>query len=158
MRFKFLLALVFALGGASQPFAQEQIGIGAPLPGLELKDQHDKSHQVSGDTRRVLLVADNGGTALATELIESHEPEWLARNQQVFLADIHRMPGLIARLVALPQLREKPYPILLGRSEGELQMFPRRKDCVTVIAVQDGKVVDLAFACTRDELRSISQS
>jgi len=156
MHFKFLTVLLFVLAGATQTFAQEQIGIGDLLPTLNLKDQNDKSCQISGDTHRLLLVADNGGTAIATQLIESHDPEWLARSQQVFLADIHKMPSVIARFVAIPQLRNKAYPILLGKEESELQMFPRRKDCVTVITTKDGKVSDLMFACNREELQAAS--
>ena len=148
-----VLALVLALG-ASQAFAQEQLRIGDPLPALHIKDQHDKSYEMQADTRRVLFVADNAGTALATQLIESHEADWLTRNKQVFLADIHKMPGLIASFVAIPQLQKKPYPILLGKEATELPMFPRKKDCVTVIAATDNRIVALSFACTPDELRA----
>lgn len=147
---------VAVLGFATHSFAQEQLSVGDPIPTLTLKDQHDKAYDIPGDTRRVLFVADNGGTALATQLVESHDRDWLAGNNQVFLADIHKMPGLVARLIAIPQLKEKPYQILLGREATELQMFPRRKDCVTVITANDGKVVDLIFACNRDELQAAS--
>jgi len=156
MHSNLLLVLLFAVLGATQSFAQEQLGIGDSLPTLDLKDQNGKACQVPRDTRGVLLAADNGGTALATQLIESREPGWLARNKQVFLADIHKMPSLIAHLVAIPKLRDKPYPILLGKDASELQMFPRRKDCVTVISAKDGKVSELTFACKPDELRAAS--
>ena len=149
---------ILALGVTTQTFAQELIGVGDPLPVLNLKDQNDTPHQIPNNTRRVLLTVDNGGTALATELIESHDKGWLTDKKQVFLADIHKMPSLVTRLFAMPQLREKPYPIMLGREASELQMFPRRKNCVTVIQVKDGKVSDLAFACNREELKAANGS
>lgn len=156
MHLKLLLALVFSIGGAAQASAQETIGLGDPLPALELKDQHEHAGRLPEDLRRVLLVADNAGTALATELIEGQPPAWLSREKLVFLADIHKMPGLIAKLVAIPRLREKPYTILLGRTANELQMFPRRKDCVTVIGVREGKVGEIVHACNRQELLAAS--
>jgi hypothetical protein len=156
MHLQFSLVFAVALGMAAPSFAQEPISVGDPLPTLALKDQHDKPYELPADTRRVLFVADNGGTALATQMIEGHEPDWLAQNKQVFVADIHKMPRLVASLIALPQLREKPYRILLGRDATDLQMFPRRKDCVTVITADDGKIVALTFACNRDELQAAS--
>ena len=160
MRLRSLIALplLLALTSAMSAFAQEQVGIGDALPAINLKDQHDQSRPVSEDTRGVLLVADNAGTALAMQLIERYGPQWLSETKQVFLADIHRMPGLIARLVAIPQLREKPYPILLGKEAGDLRMFPRKKDCVTVMTANGGKISELVFACSREELQAASAS
>lgn len=158
MRLATSLAFVLALAVAPPSFSQEQLGAGDALPSLTLKDQHDKPYGIAADTRRVIFVADNGGTALATEWIESREPDWLTRNKQVFVADIHKMPGLIARLVAMPQLQEKPYQILLGREAADLRMFPRKRDCVTVMTADDGKVVDTTFACNREEIQAATGS
>jgi len=150
------LVFVVALCAANQSFAQAQLSTGDTMPTLTLKDQHDKPVDIPPDARRLLFVADNGGTALATQLVESQEPDWLTRTKQVFVADIHKMPGLVARLIAIPQLKEKPYQILLGREAAELQIFPRKKDCVTVITSKDGKVGDITFACSREELQAAS--
>lgn len=158
MHFKASLVLAIVLCIANPSFAQESLRAGDPIPVPTLKDQHDKPFDIPPDTRRLLFVADNGGTALATQWIESHDQDWLGRTRQVFVADIHKMPGLIARLIAIPQLQEKPYRILLGREAAELQIFPRKKDCVTVVTAREGKVAELGFACSRDELQAMSAS
>lgn len=152
MQLKNLLGLVLALGLSTQVFAQELLKIGDALPTLNLKDQHDNPYDVPVDTQRILFAADNEGNMLATGLIESHEPDWLTLNKEVYLADIHKMPSLVARFIAIPKLRKKPYPILLGRDETDLQAFPRKKDCVTVLLAKSGKVSEVVFACSRQEL------
>lgn len=137
---------------ASHAMAQAELAPGQPLPALSLSDQHEQPYSLPAATSRLLFAADNAGTELATQLIERHDAGWLARSQTVFVADIHKMPGLVARLVALPRLREKPYRILLGREAPELAMFPRKKGCVTVITAGAGSVSELTYACTADDL------
>lgn len=155
MRAKTVLSILL-LGISAQVVAQETLAEGAPLPALVLKDQHEKPAAIPPSTRQLLFAADNGGAGLVTALLDSLEANWLSQTQRVYLADIHKMPGLISRLVALPRLQEKPYPIVLGREEGDLAMFPRKKDCVTVIPVRDGRLGAAAFACSDEELRKLA--
>ena len=138
----------------SQTLAQGELRAGDQLPALTLQDQHEKAAGIPAGTRQLLFAADNGGAGLVTDLLDRMESDWLAQTQRVYLADIHKMPGLIARMIALPKLREKPYPIVLGREEADLAMFPRTKDCVTVIPVQEGKLGSAVFACSADALRT----
>lgn len=145
---------IFLLGVASQVAAQGEVAEGDVLPSLMLTDQHDKPAEIPANTRQLLFAADNGGAGLVTGLLDSKEENWLRQTQRVYLADIHRMPSLVARFVALPQLRDKPYSIGLGREERDLAMFPRKKDCVTVIPVEDGGLKSVVFACSSEELRS----
>lgn len=145
---------ILLLGVASQVAAEGGVAEGDALPSLMLTDQHDKPAEIPANTRQLLFAADNGGAGLVTGLLDSKEENWLQQTRRVYLADIHRMPSLIARFVALPQLRDKPYPIVLGREERDLAMFSRKKDCVTVMPVEDGRLKSVAFACSSEELRS----
>lgn len=148
------LALSILLAGISvQAAAQTLLNEGDQLPILALRDQHDKPAAVPPSTRQLLVAADNSGAGLVTDLLDSMDADWLEKTQRVYLADIHRMPALVSRFVALPRLRDKPYPIVLGREEGDLAMFPRKKDCVTVIPVTEGRLGAAEFACSAEELR-----
>lgn len=153
-----ILALTILLAAISvQAAAQTVLKDGDQLPVLALRDQHDKPAAVPPSTRQLLVAADNSGAGLVTDLLDSMGANWLEQTQRVYLADIHKMPALVSRFVALPRLRDKPYPIVLGREEGDLAMFPRKKDCVTVIPVIEGKLGVAGFACSAEELRSAVQ-
>lgn len=153
-----ILALTILLAAISvQAAAQTVLKDGDQLPILALRDQHDKPAAVPPSTRQLLVAADNSGAGLVTDLLDSMGANWLEQTQRVYLADIHKMPALVSRFVALPRLRDKPYPIVLGREEGDLAMFPRKKDCVTVIPVIEGKLGVAGFACSAEELRSAVQ-
>lgn len=152
-----LAVLILLSGMAMSAFAQAELKEGDPLPKVMLKDQHDKPADIPPSARQLLFAADNAGAAMVTDLLDRLDQNWLAQTQRVYLADIHKMPGMISRLIALPRLREKRYPIVLGREETDLAMFPRKKDCVTVIPVQEGRVGSIEFACSAMALREAVQ-
>jgi len=126
---------------------------GDPLPGLNLKDQHDRPAVIPADLKQIILAVDKSGSALVTEWLDKQPADWLPRTKRVYLADIHKMPGLVTRMFALPKLRDKPYAIVLGREAGELTMFPQRESCVTLLPVLAGKLGDAVFACDAKALQ-----
>ncbi|WP_374326313.1 hypothetical protein [Azonexus sp.] len=126
---------------------------GDPMPRLQLKDQHDKPASIPADLQQVVFAADKAGSALVTDWLDQQPADWLARTKRVYLADIHKMPGLVTRMFALPKLRDKPYAIVLGREAGDLAMFPARENCVTLLPVTAGKVGEVSHACDANSLQ-----
>jgi hypothetical protein len=134
-------------------FAAETLKTGDVLPMISLTDQHDKPAKIEPNITRIIFASDNGGASLVTAMLDSKEPTWLTQTNSVYLADIHKMPSLISRMFALPQLREKPYNIILGREEADLAMFARQKGCVAIIPVLNQKIGESIFSCTEDALK-----
>jgi len=149
-----LLATALLIAIAFPATAQTALQAGAPVPTLNLKDQHDKPATIPTGTRQIIFAADNAGASLVTAYLDAQKPTWLKDTQRVYLADIHKMPGLITTMFALPKLREKPYPIVLGRESSDLAMFPRQKECVSVIPIQDGTLGSATIACTSEALKA----
>lgn len=137
----------------TQAFAAELLKQGDNLPNLTLTDQHDKPAKIDHSIMRLIFAADNGGASLVTAMLDTKDSNWLTQTNSVYLADIHKMPSLISKMFALPQLREKPYTIVLGREEADLAMFARQKSCVAIIALSNMKIGDTTFACTEDALK-----
>jgi len=154
MQAKSLLPLLFVACALSAQAQTNTLRAGDPLPTLTLKDQHDKPVVVPADLRQVIFAADNGGAGLVTGWLDAQPKDWLQQTKRVYLADIHKMPGLITRMFALPKLREKPYRIVLGREEADLAAFPRKKDCVTLLPFEAGKLGQAAFVCDAQALQA----
>lgn len=146
-----LLFVVCTLGVSAQG---NPLQTGDALPTLSLKDQHDNPASLPADVRQIIFAADNAGAGLAGDWLDAQPKDWLTRTRRVYLADIHKMPGLIARMFALPKLRDKPYSIVLGRQEADLAAFPRRKDCVTLLPVNDGRIGEASYACDAASLQA----
>jgi len=128
-----LLALLLTL---CRPVAA-QTPAAASLADLALADQHGVAHRIPADTRTVVFVNDMDASKIVHALLETRPPDWLAQQHAVFIADIHRMPGLVTRFIALPRMRERAYPILLITDDETGTRFPRTADAVTVMAVDD---------------------
>jgi hypothetical protein len=135
-------------------FAVDTLNQGDILPALLLTDQHDKPANIDENITRIIFAADNSAASMVTALLDTKSTDWLIQTHTVYLADIHKMPSLIAKLFALPKLREKPYSIILGREEADLAMFTRQKNCITVISVNNLKLGETHFACTEDSLKA----
>lgn len=147
-----LLAGVLAIFIIGQASAVALVAEGDKLPYLVITDQHGKKVEVSDDTQRLLIAVDNEGSGLVSGFLETQASNWLSDQHTVYLADIHKMPGFVASMFALPKLREKPYSIGLGREEVDLAIFPRQKGCVTVISVSNTTLGAPEFVCGEAEL------
>lgn len=126
---------------------------GDTLPALRLNDQHDKPYLLAADIQQIMFAADNAGAELVMGELDQRGGPWLKETRRAYLADIHKMPSLVSRLFAMPKLREKTYSIALGREATDLAMFPRQKDCVSLLTIQAGKLGDVSYACDAKTLQ-----
>ncbi len=149
-----LLSLAFLACALTAQAQTAPLRTGDSLPALKLSDQHDKPAAIPADLRQLIFAADKEGSALVTDWLDKQPADWLVRTKRVYLADIHKMPGLVTRMFALPKLREKPYQIVLGREEADLAVFPRKKDCVTLLPLDAGKLGQASFACDANALQA----
>jgi len=151
---RLLAALTLGLAACTAIAQGNPLQTGSNLPALMLNDQHDKAYKLAADTRQILFAADNGGASLVMAELDRRGAAWLAETRRAYLADIHKMPGLVTRLFAMPKLREKTYPIGLGREADDLAMFPRRKDCVSLLTLEAGKLGEISYACDAAALQA----
>ena len=69
----------------------------------------------------------------------------MSQHNTFFVADTSGMPRLIAKFVALPALRKRPYLVLLDPGPSVTMDFPSEKDKVTLIHLQNLKVKAIEF-------------
>jgi len=110
-----LLPVYLLLAAAAQA---EPAGVGSELGPVELEDQHGLTHRIGDAVQVILLSRDMQGGDVIREALAGRDAEFFAKREIVYVADIHRMPGLVARLFAIPKMRERAYPMLLDR-DGE---------------------------------------
>jgi hypothetical protein len=72
----------------------------------------------------------------------------------VYVADMSRMPGIIARTFALPALREQPFAVGVALEEKLLSQWPRQEDAITLIHLEAGKVARIDYARSAVELKA----
>lgn len=126
--------------------------IGDPPPPLVLKDPFDQPQSLPSDTVYLLFSAEKQTSTWATHWLDQQTPAYLAHRHIVYVADIHKMPSLITRFIALPELRDKTYPVLLGYEATDVQALPRQAGCLSLFTLQDGKLQQIHYICQADEL------
>ena len=147
------LLLISLVTASSLAWAVDTLQLGDIMPNVTLQDQHEKPATIDAQTQRIIFAADNTGASMVTAFLDSQAPSWLKDTRTTYLADIHKMPGFVTRMFALPQLREKPYTIILGREEADLAMMPRQKGCITISQLKEQKITTLDFACNEEDFQ-----
>ena len=120
---------------------------------FSLKDQHGNQQEVDETIRLILFSKDmKGGKIIRTGLKET-DRDYLSNHNTVFIADISGMPGLIRKFLALPNMREYPYPILLDMVSSVTKGFPSQPDKATLIYVRNLRIIDIQYIGNPDLIR-----
>ncbi|MFP8875694.1 MAG: hypothetical protein VCB99_02025 [Myxococcota bacterium] len=126
--------------------------MGDNVDGFELEDQFGKTHRVDESTGLILFSRDMDGGELLSAALEDKTAKFLADRQAVYVADISGMPGLVARLFALPKMRKRGYPMLLDR-EGEVTAsLPDQEGSGTLIELDGLQIVHVESLSDADAI------
>lgn len=71
------------------------------------------------------------------------------------MADISGMPGMIARLFALPKMRGYGYSLLIASDPDATAHIPRQPGKVTLIQLKDGRVTGISFTDDPAEIEQV---
>jgi hypothetical protein len=127
---------------------------GAVLAPIALEDQHGAPGGVDASTRGVLLTRDMDAGAFVREALAEDGAGQLERAGAVYVADVHRMPALIRRLVALPRMRERPYRVLVDADGAPTAPLPAEEGKVTWLRLDGLQVVEARFLTGAEQVRS----
>ncbi len=149
---KKLIILVLILQIQFVLFAKP-LEVGGDWPTISLKDQNDKTRDVTPDIALVIFVAEMDPSKIVHEVLQTETEESLLKKRIVFVSDINKMPSLITRFIALPKMRGYSYPIALVREAGITQDLPREKGKVTLFYLQKMKVKKIDYINDKEELK-----
>lgn len=130
------------------------LNVGDSIPTFEIKDQFEKAHKISMDSKTILVAGDKGTSEILRDYLLSKEKGFLETNKTNYVADISGMPSLIAKWFALPKMKKYPFSILLVDEE-QTKSFTKKEDNITVYTLTEGKVSDVKFIKTAEELAAI---
>lgn len=130
------------------------LNIGDATPTFEIKDQFDKSYKLSADTKTILVAETRSTSVIIREYLLSKDKDFLTANKTQYIADISGMPGLISKYIAIPKMKKYPFSILLV-DEKQAKSFSTKEDEITVYSVVDGKVSDVKYIKTTEELDAV---
>ncbi|TAE78585.1 MAG: hypothetical protein EAZ65_04295 [Verrucomicrobia bacterium] len=118
---------------------------GATIKAFTAKDQHEQEYRFDAAATRYLLVSHDMDTGKkANGALTALGKDHLSEKQAVYVANIHGMPG-IGRMFALPKMKKYSHRIILGDDAALIADFPEQTGKVTVLGLEKGKVVSVAY-------------
>jgi hypothetical protein len=150
-RYLFLLLFLFPFASHAEEDIQFYT-VGDTIESITLQDQYDKTSTVDESTKLVLFTTGMKGGKVIRKAIEDHKPDYLAKNNALFISNISGMPGFIARTFALPSMKKHKYSIVLDREGKVTEKFPSRKKSTTIIHLDNLKITSISFTKDSDEV------
>lgn len=135
MKFRWLL--LFAV----VPLWAHALEIGERLAPWTLLDQYDKSFTLDNSTTTLLVARDMDGAKLFKQAMADQPKGYLEARHAVFVADIQRMPALIAKMFAVPAMRDYSYRVLLDRESRVASRYPGGEGAVLWLQLKDGRLL-----------------
>ena len=148
-----LSVLLIAGAAFAQPYA-----VGDAVEPFTLEDQHGKRHTVDESVKVILFSRDMEGGDFLKQGLADVQPDYLTGKQAVYVANISAMPRLVARMFAIPAMRDRPYSMLLDRDGKATERLPGKEGEATLIFLDRlvvQRIVNVAEApAVRKELES----
>ncbi|KJZ38827.1 hypothetical protein [Pseudomonas fluorescens] len=125
------------------PLWAQALEVGERLAPWTLLDQYDQAFTLDNQTKtQTLLVARSMDAAKLVEAALQGQPKgYLEARHVVFLADIQRMPRLIAKMFAIPAMRDYSYRVMLDREGRVAPRYPGAEDKVLWLQLKDGQLL-----------------
>lgn len=146
---KFFVVLLLSL----LPLWAQAVEVGERVAPWTLLDQFDQAYTLD-DQAKILLVARSMDAAKRVDAALQGQPKgYLEARHAVFIADIQRMPRLIAKLFAVPAMQAYNYRVMLDRDARIAPRYPGAVDKVLWLQLDSGKVIAQHEFSSADELR-----
>ena len=123
------------------PLWAQAVEVGERLAPWTLLDQFDQAYTLN-DQAHILLVARSMDAAKLVDAALQGQPKgYLEARHAVFVADIQRMPRLIAKLFAVPAMQAYSYRVMLDRDARIAPRYTGAVDNVLWLQLENGKLV-----------------
>ena len=146
---KFLFTVFLGLSA----FANS-LTVGSNLPTLTVKDQFEKEFTIDAKIKTIIFSATKDESATIKDFLVTKDKNYLTTNNIAYVADITGMPGIITSLIAMPKMKAYPFSVLLVDDTNK-GLFPVQEDMISVISLDNGKITDIKYVKTADELGKI---
>lgn len=133
---KFFAVLLLVLSAT----CAQAVEVGERLASWTLLDQFDQPYSLNDELQVLLVARSMAGAKLLAAALDQQPKGYLEARKAVFLADISRMPSVIATAFAVPAMRDYNYRVMLDRDARIVQRYPVENDAVLWLQLQQGRV------------------
>jgi hypothetical protein len=135
--------------------ATDGINIGSKLE-FTLPDQFDKSHSLTNDTKKLILVFAKSTGHTVKEFLNQQDKDYLTKRNTLFVADISPMPTVIRNTFALPDLKKSNYSVLLiyDKNIAKILKNDKEADKIAIVTIANKEIKSVKYITTTEELKA----
>jgi hypothetical protein len=134
------------------PLWAQALEVGERLAPWTLLDQFDQAYTLDNQIQTLLVARSMDAAKLVDAALQGQPKGYLEARHVVFLADIQRMPRLIAKMFAVPAMRDYSYRVMLDREGRVAPRYPGAVDKVLWLQLKDGQLVGQSEYATAAQL------
>jgi len=153
MKIKNILLLTLLISSFS--INAQTLKVGDIFPNIKIKNQFNKSIQISSETKTVLFSNSKSSSKKLNSFLKNRSGDFMKNHRTHFIADVSGMPFLISKFFALPKMRKFPYDVLLISDSKNANFIPKKNGKLTVIKLTNLKVNSISFVNTTKDLISV---
>ena len=119
---------------------------------FKLPDQFDKTHEVTSDTKLLMMAFSKEDGHTIREYLKSHKPTLLEENHAMFLADISKVPVVIRNMVILKDFKKSKFPVVIIYDKKISETLNDKKDKILVFHLENKKIVKVEHIKSEKEI------
>nr|WP_262417105.1 FAD/FMN-containing dehydrogenase [Pseudomonas sp. SH10-3B] len=123
------------------PVWAQAVEVGERLAPWTLLDQFDQAYTLDNQAQILLVARSMDAAKLVDAALQGQPKGYLDARHAVFVADIQRMPRLIAKLFAVPAMQSYNYRVMLDRDARIAPRYPAPADTVLWLQLDQGRLV-----------------
>jgi len=136
------------------PLGAQALEVGARIAPWTLLDQFDQAYTLNDQTQTLLVARSMDAAKLVNGALQGKPNGYLEARHTVFVADIQKMPALIAKMFAIPAMRAYSYRVLLDRDARVVPRYAGDPDKVLWLQLNHGQLVKEQQFSSVEELRT----
>ncbi|QOY54574.1 hypothetical protein HUE87_12040 [Candidatus Sulfurimonas marisnigri] len=150
-KFLLILSIIATILAASPIEVGSALG---ELNGFKYETPQGREIRVPKKPKLVIVAFEKDTGALVNEYLDTQDAFYLQMNRSIFIADINKMPTLITNMFALPKLRKYKHLIYLHYNDKLGTAVPNKEAKITLLRIEDGKIKNISYISTKEELKS----
>ena len=134
-----------------------QVKVGSELKqfnSYKYETPHGRQMRVPKKTQLIVVAFEKDTGKLVNEYLKTKNSFYMPKHHAIFIADISKMPTIITNTFALPKLRKYKHPIYLHFDDDFSENIPQKEEKVTLLEVEDGKITNISYATTKEQLQA----
>ncbi|MET0848876.1 MAG: FAD/FMN-containing dehydrogenase [Pseudomonas sp.] len=135
------------------PLWAQALEVGERLAPWTLLDQFDQAYTLDNQTQTLLVARSMDAAKLVDAALQGQPKGYLEARHAIVVADIQRMPRLIAKMFAVPAMRDYSYRVMLDRDGRVAPRYPGAVDKVLWLQLRNGQLVGQSEYATAAQLR-----